>query len=344
MTVVELNRTFVPAGSDPAETDRALMRAFPEATGQEPIGWRHLLEQTRVVLLGEAGSGKTEEMQFRSKQLAETGAIAWFARIEELTEDSFHKAIETPNASNSFPTWLEGTHSAYLFLDAVDESRLKGYELRRSLRTVAEAIRGASDRIRIIISCRVSDWQPATDRDLVGEILPPYSPSRSADVGVIKSYQVQQIDMRPVIYIFAPLSEAQVRSLAAQCCGIADPDKFWQAIEDAQLKSFATRPRDVQWIAQYWRDNGRFGTLRQMIEENIVKRLREQNPGYLRYRDLAPGRAHDGATIVAGATALCRRVRRSLRLIMAPWRCAHREPWILWTCCGVGWKWTAVRS
>ena len=306
MTIIELHRTFELAGDDPAETDRALMRAFAHMTAQKLTGWPEILQLSRVILLGEAGSGKTQELRFRSEQLRKAGKFAWFGRIEDIADGPFIDSIETSLAKESFKAWHRGADTGYLFLDSVDESRLRGLSFRRLLYSVAEAIRGASDRVRIVISCRVSDWQSSSDRDLVGEILAVSSPERGAAPGETQAEEQKKSDPRPSVYILSPLDEHQVKALAGECCGVEDPEKLWQSIKDAQLEAFAARPRDVAWLAQYWRDRGCFGSLSEMVEENISKRLLEANYTHVRRRDITPSRARDGAVSLAGATALCR--------------------------------------
>ena len=307
MGVVELGRSFEPARDDPAETDRTLIRAFARASGREPMGWKQLLELPRVVLLGEAGSGKTAEMRFCAAQLNGAGCQAFFAPIEHAAAGPLFGAIETENAKSKFAAWLQGTDTGWLFLDSVDESRLKGLELRRALLNVQSATKGARDRIRIIVSCRVSDWQPNADRDLVAELLPVLGPQESAapDSNVAQ-HDEGKPDPRPSVFVFVPLNTGQVKLLASRCCGVADPDRFWQAIEDAQLEAFTTRPRDVRWLAQYWRRHGNFGRFTEMVEENIQERLKEHNLAHQRQRDIDLATARHGAVTLAAATAFCR--------------------------------------
>ena len=50
--------------------------------------WTELLQHNCVVVLGGAGSGKTEEFQQQSANLISSGKFALFFAIEELAENS----------------------------------------------------------------------------------------------------------------------------------------------------------------------------------------------------------------------------------------------------------------
>ena len=50
----------------------------------KPTQWPDLLEESRVVLLSEAGSGKTEEIRHVCRDLRLRGKCAFFLRIESI--------------------------------------------------------------------------------------------------------------------------------------------------------------------------------------------------------------------------------------------------------------------
>ena len=52
------------------------------------VGWPELLEYDRVILLAEAGSGKTREMRAQAKRLAKEGRFAFLIPLE-LLKDGF---------------------------------------------------------------------------------------------------------------------------------------------------------------------------------------------------------------------------------------------------------------
>jgi hypothetical protein len=85
--------------------------------------WSDLLEEPRVVLLSEAGSGKTEELRHVCRDLRQRAKWAFFLRIEHLAQD-FDTAFEE-GTPEEFEEWMASGEGGWLLLDSVDEARLK---------------------------------------------------------------------------------------------------------------------------------------------------------------------------------------------------------------------------
>ena len=81
MARIDLDRRFVQCrNGDDADPD--LVAHFVGTA--ETLGWDDLIAKRRVVLLAEAGSGKTTEMEGRAQALSENGRIAFYARVEDV--------------------------------------------------------------------------------------------------------------------------------------------------------------------------------------------------------------------------------------------------------------------
>ena len=99
-------------------------------------------EQLRVVMgadapclvLAGAGSGKTRELQERTRILSESGKHAFFCRIEDLADEGLQQALPMPDDIEEFQAWIKSGDGSIFFLDSVDEARLRGYRLDRPLR------------------------------------------------------------------------------------------------------------------------------------------------------------------------------------------------------------------
>src|SRR6266542_1965086 len=78
---------------------------------------------TGVVILAEAGTGKTHELRETARGLRREGKAACFRRIEELAADGLENALVDGNVEE-FSKWLAGHNTAWFFLDSVDEARL----------------------------------------------------------------------------------------------------------------------------------------------------------------------------------------------------------------------------
>ena len=70
---------------------------------EEPLRWPELLKEPRVVLLSEAGSGKTEEIRHVCRDLRERKSHAFFLRIEHLVKD-FEASFEEGTLAENLPT------------------------------------------------------------------------------------------------------------------------------------------------------------------------------------------------------------------------------------------------
>lgn len=75
---IALDRKFLPVSNkDDADPDAI---RFNYLLSREPQpGWQELIQMTRVVVLAEAGTGKTEEFKETARRLRHEGKAAFFA-------------------------------------------------------------------------------------------------------------------------------------------------------------------------------------------------------------------------------------------------------------------------
>ncbi|MBN1101960.1 MAG: ATP-binding protein [Deltaproteobacteria bacterium] len=300
---VQLNRTFLDYPED-HESDPDTLRAIAELTGTR-TDWDTLLQSRCVIVLGEAGSGKTTEFREKARSLQQANKPASFCAIEDLADEGLEAALPDPSDVERFLAWLSSEDQGIFFLDSIDEMRLKGHSLDKALRKLRHTLGGNLHRSRFAISCRVSDWQAEADRDTIESIVPagsnekqlfkyPHDPNHQRTP---QSLRVVQL---------APLSREQIQKLA-QAQGLNETDGFLQAIGQADAWRFAERPRDVEWLVDYWKANNRLGTLTELIRENINNKLRESNLKRQPKDPLAPIEALSGAATLAAAATLCKK-------------------------------------
>ena len=89
---IPLERTFSKIILDPDAGDDSDLSAAPGRSGV--LQWSDLLSHHRVIVLSEAGSGKTAEIRNVARQLRAEGKSAFFLRIEyvrELLEGAFEE-------------------------------------------------------------------------------------------------------------------------------------------------------------------------------------------------------------------------------------------------------------
>jgi hypothetical protein len=314
MPFVDLNRCFVPIGKDQEPVlDAGLW-------GLRFLGWldwRRLLEHRRVVLLAEASSGKTEEFRNQQGVLSSQGKPAFFIRIEELADQGFEAALE-PSSARAFEEWRGGSGEGFFFLDSVDEARLNHKSFESALKRFARDLDRAVERARVFISCRVSDWRARDDRALIERILPAWEqPQQPAEIGnplldpIFKNQQAtttrrEKVEQKPnqlLAVQIVPLSNDQCRTFVA-ALGVADQDAFMNGIQNSGLDAFTQRPGDILDLADYWKTYGRFGSLSEMIEHGISRKVDERGPHRPDNDVLTPTKARQGVERIAAALTL----------------------------------------
>jgi hypothetical protein len=318
------------------ELDRRFYRidertaAFPEdATyyaDSEHItdAWTKLLLRKRVVVLAEAGMGKSEELLTQAKKLVAAGKPAFNARIERLADGDLDKALECGDPAE-VALWREGDGFAYFFLDSLDEARLTHKRFRDALKTVAQTIRGAEERAHIFISSRPSDWRWTEDLATVKEVLPVRSAESCSDLQKAAPLSDETLlgPMRPqrrsrsryneedaksdtvsVVRLLG-LSPSKIEHFANER-GVPNVPAFMRALADANAMTLVARPQDLDGIIRIWKKSKRIGTHCEALRGSIAQRIKETNLDQARLRELTEAEAMEGTQRVAAALTLCR--------------------------------------
>ena len=183
--------------------------------------------------------------------------------------------------------WKMGDGPATFLLDSVDEAQLRQQPLSRALRRLAADLGDALTRSRLIISCRVSDW------------------SSESGVGAIEEFAraAGAEEAEVVLAQLLPLDDEQVGRLA-QHHGVEDPDRLIDAVRKASAQPFISRPLDVAWLAEYWKEHRRLGTLTELVDQSIDKRLIERRPNSCPPSRLPATRAREGLMRLAALAVL----------------------------------------
>jgi hypothetical protein len=265
-TFVQLNREFVRLADKPEReeaADNSYLWARYSGTG---TNWEKLLQRRLVVVLGEPGSGKTEELRQKAAELTAGGQPAFFIRLDELVQTPFETVLG-PKALLDLNAWRTSRQPVTFFLDSVDESKLiKASDFHTALRRFREAIGPVFlPRTRVILSSRISEWHPETDGAEVCATFGVQRPSENRKDSEPSSLLVVQL---------APLDREQVEKFA-RARKIPNAEKFLQALDDAYAWEFARRPIDVIALAAMWAERNKIGTLTEMVEFDIDLKLRE---------------------------------------------------------------------
>jgi hypothetical protein len=262
---VELDRDFIPLPDSP-QREEAASESYLWARHRGGSNWDELLKRRLAVVLGEPGSGKTEELRQRAKTIRGTSDHAFFIRLDELITTPF-ATVMGAEAMTQFVDWRDGRQIAVFLLDSVDESKLiKAADFYTALRRFREAIGTASlPRARVVLSSRISEWHPETDgAEVCATFGLPYQRAGKKS---------EENDSLLVVQI-APLDRKQVERFA-RARQISNVEHFLQALDEAHAWEFARRPIDVLALAGMWAERGKIGTLTELMEFDVELKLRE---------------------------------------------------------------------
>ncbi|MEF9439089.1 hypothetical protein OWT26_01935 [Burkholderia sp. 1A5] len=170
MTAIPLNRQFYEWREN---TDPLARSRFRAAAGLSNglLGWSELIAKRRVVILAEAGSGKTVELSEQARQQTAAGRFAVYATVQDVGRDGLDKALR-PADRQRLNDWRNSNEPGWFFIDSIDEAKLDNIRLERALRQIAEGIAGGESRAHIVLSGRHTDWEFARDAQRLNDELP----------------------------------------------------------------------------------------------------------------------------------------------------------------------------
>ncbi|MCY7274282.1 MAG: hypothetical protein LH702_11205 [Phormidesmis sp. CAN_BIN44] len=310
---IELHRTFHELSERSSENDDvAISRAF-HVGGR--LRWSDLLKEYRLILLSEAGSGKTAEIRNIASTLRAQGKHAFFLRLEHISRD-FEESFEV-GTCQAFEAWLASGEEGWLLLDSVDEARLRhpgDFEL--AIRKLGRRISTAKDRTHIFITGRTTAWRPNTDLASCTAHL-PYAVAATSERdpqikdddpnGSLRTETETQDKTKPVFKIVAldDLTPHQI-AVFSNAQGIQDSKAFLDSVERADAWSFTSRPQDLEELTEFWIDKGCIGSRLELMQNSIDRRLAERDQGRADVCPLSAERARLGARLLAATTTLAK--------------------------------------
>lgn len=310
---IELHRTFHELSKHYSDNDDADIR--PAFGIDKSFCWEDLIKEYRLIILSEAGSGKTSEFFNIACLLREQGKAAFFLRLENIPTD-FEDAFEV-GTYDAFLAWLSSGAEGWLLLDSVDEARLRNpgdFEL--AIKKLSRRISTAKDRAHIVISGRTSAWRPKTDLAVCTINLPYAAATISEHVPQAEDNGIGQCMLtkadkrdtdKPVfkVYTLDDLTAEQIKVFVT-ARGIKDSKSFLDAVVRADALSFTSRPQDLEELGEFWIDKRRIGNRLEIMRNSIARRLTERDQGRAEACPLTAERARKGARLLAAAATLAR--------------------------------------
>lgn len=276
------------------------------------VGWETLLESQRILIVSEAGAGKTYECRAQQQALWESGQPAFYLELSQLAANNLSDLLSREEEER-LDAWLAAQSViATFFLDSIDELKLTLGSFEVALRRLGKAIGSQLGRVRIVITTR----PVAVDQKIIERHLPvpdrvELAPSGDdfADIASGRVRRATKMEEVPLVWrnvALMPLSDQQIREMAV-IEGVDDADALMADIRKRNAEDFARRPQDLVELCSDWREYLRIRTHREQVAQNIHVKLKPRTDRG-EPAQLSPDRALDGASRLALAALLTRKL------------------------------------
>ena len=293
-----------------ADIEKASALARVGWTGS--FGWDELLRSQRVLIVSEAGTGKTYECRTQQEKLWKAGEPAFFLDLATLAGSSVRDMLDAEEEER-FDAWRRSQSDiATFFLDSIDELQLTLGKFDQALKRLNKALAGQLGRARIIITTR----PVPIDRELILRHLPvsvggEAEPTAEAFADMVmdrsKNKPVDNEGPKASRNVgLMPLSREQMREFAV-LQGVPDPDALLADIRQRDAEEFAERPQDLVELCSDWREHQRIRSHREQVETNIATKLKPCIDRRER-AELSQETAIEGASRLALAAMLTRKL------------------------------------
>lgn len=304
-----MNRTF-KALRTPSSKDDAFELPWGERFDDSGISWDQLLKSQRILIVSEAGAGKTYECESKAEELFTRGEPAFFLSLESVASSGVVATLFGDERTR-FNDWLASSSQvAYFFLDSIDELQLVHRSFKDALRRFAHEIQGALGRATVVITAR----PVPIDRQAFRDILPVPAPVRQdnsqdefiriAMDGPSETKEDGPPASREVELL--PLTGPQIKEFAASR-GVEDPEALLTAIDAKHAREFARKPQDLIELCDDWREHGGLRAHFEQIQSHVRARLAAR-PERREKAELPPAKAQIGAQRLALGVILSRRL------------------------------------
>lgn len=309
-----IERTFqdIPEG----KLSEADQRSFLVSLGwASETTWEDLMRSKRVLMIGEAGAGKTYECRGQAERLWDAGEPAFFIELEGLRSGGLRSLLGSAEEARLDAWFSSQSDVATFFLDSIDELRLTYGSFEQALKRLEKVIGSKLRQSRIVITTRPIPF----DEQLVRRLLPvppePLrdSPKESFAKIAMGDQKIEQFgdrdddtasDWRTVALM--PLSDAQIVEFARDQ-GVKDPEKLLDDLQKQNAQKFARRPQDLIELCADWMKNGCIRTHCDQVATNVRVKL-QPSDNRPEPAELSGLRAIEGASRLALAMMVMRRM------------------------------------
>ncbi|WP_236289308.1 NACHT domain-containing protein [Aeromonas veronii] len=284
------------------------------------LTWEALLRSKRILLISEAGSGKTHECREQARLLAAKGEAAFFVELASLASTHLRDLLSYEEEAR-FDLWLASqAEVATFFLDSYDELQLTRGSFRQALDRFVKGVQGHLGRVRVVITTRPIPFDGQLVRSKLP--IPPQIKLQSTEekerefasmaLGEHIPISSGQSNEDPIpewrTVALMPLSNTQIVEFAEQT-GVKNTAELLSDIERKNAFEFARRPQDLIELCVDWRAGLQLRTHRQQVEASIRIKLKPRNrEDRHELAELSIDKAIAGASRLALAMWLTRRL------------------------------------
>lgn len=295
--------------------DKADQQSFLVSLGwSRGSTWDELLQSKRVLIVSEAGAGKTYECRKQSECLRAGGKPAFFVELAALATEDLRSLLDVDEEA-LLDDWLASQSDvATFFLDSIDELKLTRGSFERALKRLAKCIGTQLNRAKIVITTRPVPF----DEQLIRKLLPvPEIGSSESDEFTFAQiamgeHQKQRNDKNKELYpewrsvALMPLSDEQIIQFS-QGRGVNDPGQLLNDLKRRNAQEFARRPQDLIELCADWREHKRIRTHHDQVVANVHVKLLPRDDR-LEAAELSVDKAIEGAARLALAVLMTRRL------------------------------------
>jgi hypothetical protein len=308
-----MERTFkaIPDGKVDAADQQSFLVGLGWSRG---CTWNELLHSKRILIISEAGAGKTYECRKQSERLWASGEPAFFVELTALAKEELRSLLDADEEARLDAWLVSQAEVATFFLDSIDELKVTKGSFERALKRLKKCIQGQLHRARVVITTRPIPF----DEQLVRSVLPvPPPPSSDSNEETFAKIAMcehrnqhdnsninKSLDWRSVALM--PLSDAQIVDFCRHQ-RVSDPDPLFEDLRRRNALEFARRPQDLIELCADWREHKRIRTHRDQVTTNVRVKLlpREDRP---EPAELSVDKAIEGASRLALAVQMTRRL------------------------------------
>ncbi|GAB2875821.1 hypothetical protein GCM10027093_09080 [Paraburkholderia jirisanensis] len=274
------------------------------------MSWSDLLNIPRILLISEAGAGKSHECEQQAISLFDKGEPAFFLPLEHIRTSGVPSMLYGPHLDR-FKQWLaSSSQTGYFFLDSIDELQLVHGSFKGALLRLAHDLDGALGRAVVVVTSR----PVAIDRMAFREILPVPQATTAVSAGdefvsiVLDSTEAKKA-ASPALYIeveLVPLTDREIMEFS-RGQGVASPEALMLAIDARHARDFARRPQDLIELCDDWRTHGEIRAHFEQVKSHVRAQLAAR-PDRREKAEISINKALDGAQRLALANILGRRL------------------------------------